>query len=106
MVGEVEVEVDLAKVIELVEVHGGEAGIESLDDARAHGSDAAVLAADDTQGGELSPILLEDPRGVVGGPVVNRDDQRRRQGLPAEGVECPAHVLRLIAARRDQYDTA
>ena len=101
--GHVEIEVELAQVVEVIEVDGVEPRVERLDDARAHFARAAIRALDDAQVRELRCVRFQDLRRVVRRAVVDDDPERRRDTLRSDAVERAAHVLRLVTARTDEH---
>jgi hypothetical protein len=100
---EVQVQVQLAQVLESVEVDSLEARAERLDHPRADIAASTVGSAQDPEVGQLRGVLLQDRRRRVGGSVVDHDQQGGGHGLRRNGVQGPAHELRLITAGRDQH---
>jgi len=96
-----QVEVELAHVIELRRVDGLVSGVERLDDARAHASPPAVVAPDDADEVETRRVLGEDRRGVVGRTVVHDHPERRPDGLGSDRFQRAPRERRFVAARRD-----
>ena len=92
----------MAQVVELVEVDGVQAGVESVDDPGADGALAPIRLMDNTEVRQLRPILLQDGRCFVRGAIVYDDPQRGQDGLSAHAVESPPHVVGLVATGRDQ----
>ena len=76
--GDLEVEVELAKVIERRRVDGVVPGIEGLDDPRADTSPPAIVAAQDADEVETGRVFGQDARRRIGRPVI--DDQPESGG--------------------------
>ena len=80
---QVEVQVELAEVVESAEVHGLETGVERLHHARPHAPPAAVVAADDLEVRQTRGVLGEDL------PASRRWSRRRRRSTGPGGTDLP-----------------
>ena len=63
---QIQIHVQLAEIIEVLQAHRLQAGIEGLDDARSHLPAAAIGAPHHAQVGQSARVLLENGRGSVG----------------------------------------
>jgi hypothetical protein len=98
----VEIQVELAEVLEVVQVDGFETSVERLDNPGAHAATPPVCPPDHAQIGQLPRVLLEDRGCGVGGAVVDHDPERRRHALPRHALRRTTHVFRLVAAGRQE----
>src|SRR5262245_44446034 len=62
---QLQVHVELAYVLEVLEVHRVQAGIERLNDARSHLPTAAIAAPYNAQVRQTADVLFQDDRGFV-----------------------------------------
>src|SRR5205085_12437038 len=67
---QLEIEVELAEIVELPGVDGLVAGVEGFDHARAHASPPSILASDDAAEIETRCVLCQDGGRRVARPVV------------------------------------
>src|SRR4029453_6499975 len=96
--GDVQIEVELADVIEIIGIDGFIAGVEGIDDAGPDGTLAAIFATDDFDVGELVGEFLENGRRGVGGAVIDDDPEGRGNGLFRDAVERAAREVGFVAA--------
>jgi hypothetical protein len=91
----VEVDVELADLLENVEVHGLEARIERVDDTGAH---AATSTVEPSRPGATGDERDTGPEsgGFVGRAVVDDDPQGGRDRLDRDTVQRPSYVLDVI----------
>ena len=101
-----EIEVELAQVVELRRVDGVVARVEGLDDAGTHASPSAILPADDADEIVAGGILGQDGRCGVGRPVVDDHPERGAYALGGDRVQRTADDGCLVAARRDEHVAA
>ena len=73
--------------------------------ARTHRAMTSVLAGDDLDPVVAGSVLGQDLRRRIAGAVIDDDPAGRANRLAHHGVQRLAHVLRLVAARRDQNIT-
>ena len=99
---QLEIEVQLAEVVELPGVDGVEAGVEGFDHTRAHASPTSILASDGANEIETCCILCQDDRRRIGRPVVDNHPQSGANALPDDRVQGSARECRFVAARRDK----
>ena len=99
---EVEVGIELAHIVELVELDRLEPAVEGFDDPGPYVAPPAVAVPHDAQVGEPGRILLEDGRRLVGRAVVDHHPERGWDRLGRHAVECPSNEPGLVATGRDE----
>src|SRR3954469_14462666 len=97
-----EVEIELAHVLEVVEVDGRQALIEGLDHASADFSRSAIRSPDQADVWIAGRIGFNDRGGLVLRSVIHDDPLGGRHCLLDDAVERPPRVASLVAAGRNQ----
>ena len=99
---QVQIHVQLAQIVEVLQAHRLQAGVEGLDDARPHLAAAAIGAPHHAQIGQAAGVFLEDGRGSSVDPSSTTIHSRGWHRLRRHAVERAAEVLGLVPARRDK----
>src|SRR5262249_49637425 len=98
---QIEIQIELAKIVKLRQGDCLQARIESFDHCRPNASSAAVRKANDAEIWHSVSIALEYRSRLIGGPIIDHYPECWRNGLRHDALERPAHVSGLVTTRRD-----
>jgi hypothetical protein len=99
---ELQIHVQLTDIVEVLQPHRLQAGVERRDHTRAHLPMAAIGAPHQAQVGQSAGVRLQDGRGIVSRSVVYDYPKGWRYRLSCHAVESATKILGLVPAWRDE----